>query len=81
MDTLKPSPLDIALLLQIYSVPGYTPVDSVSRLCNNGLIEPDPNYKSVYAYPRNWRVTEKGSVYCKALYEVPLPVATWTVPK
>ena len=73
---MKLSPTDIAVLLQIYSVPGLHVIDSVGRLRSNGLIEPDGNH-----FPAKWKTTERGNVYCKAIYDMPLPVATWSMPK
>jgi hypothetical protein len=78
------TPFEIDILMHYYTTPGDHErsaypgvVEALADLARQDLLEPLPQPTE---YGANWRLTERGEVYCVALTRVPLPVKRWVMP-
>lgn len=76
------TPHEIDLLMHYYTCvdehrDAHLVGDTLCELAANGFLErlPQPT-----GYGSNWKITERGEVYCVALTRVPLPVQRWVMP-
>lgn len=78
------SPLKIRIMLHYYCFTGdyctngsKGELGAVDDLVGDKMLEDDPQEGS----ERMFRVTDKGSAYCEALCNMPLPIAKWIIPE